>query len=98
MTAILLKIIIFLDKAQFHLRVYVNKQNWRIWDSVNQRVVVEYQMHSQHVAIWCGFRGDGIIGSFSSEMKTVASFIDFTVSFQDQHYNSYWDYLSHRGD
>ena len=44
--------IILSDKAHFHLDGFVNRQNCRVWDSENPRVISEEQMHSRRVTIW----------------------------------------------
>ena len=56
--------IIFSDAAHFHLDGFVNRQYCRGWCSENPRVIVEKQMHSQRVTVWCGFWAGGIIGAF----------------------------------
>jgi len=40
--------IIFSDEAHFHLDGFVNRSD-------NPHVIVEKQMHSQRVTVWCGF-------------------------------------------
>ncbi|KAK0166333.1 hypothetical protein PV328_004759 [Microctonus aethiopoides] len=59
--------IIFSNEAHFHLDGFVNRQNCRIWGSEDPRVIVEKQMHSQRVTVWCGFWSGGIIGPFFFE-------------------------------
>ena len=55
------------DVAHFHLGGFVNRQNFRIWDSDNPHVIVEKQMHPQRVTIWCGFPAGCIIGPYFFE-------------------------------
>src|SRR5215469_12205854 len=58
------KKIIFSDEAHFHLSVFVNKQNCRIWANVNPSVIVEKPMHLQRVTVWCGLWAGGFIGPY----------------------------------
>lgn len=39
--------IIFSDEGHFHLDELINRQNCRIWDSENPKMIVEKQMDSQ---------------------------------------------------
>ena len=64
---ILAKEIIFSDEAHFHLGVYVNKQNCRIWGTENPHAYIKKPMHPKRVTVWCGFWSRGIIGSFFFE-------------------------------
>lgn len=47
--------ITFNDEAHFNLDDFGNRQNGRIWGLENLRVIVENQMHSQRVTVWCEF-------------------------------------------
>ena len=53
------------DEAHFHLGGYVNKQNCRIWGSVNPKMIIEKPLYPQRVTVWCGFWAGGIIGPYS---------------------------------
>ncbi|GJQ72769.1 hypothetical protein Trydic_g1420 [Trypoxylus dichotomus] len=53
--------IIFSDEANFHANGFVNKQICEIWSDGNLYAFHEKEMHSSHVAVWCGFWADGII-------------------------------------
>lgn len=61
------KRIIFSDEAHFHLGVYVNKQNCRIWGRENPREINEKPMHPLRVTVWCGFSANGVIGPYFFE-------------------------------
>ena len=59
--------IILNDEAHFHLDGFVNRQNCRVWDSENPRVISKKQMHPQRVTVWCKFWVRGIIGPYFFE-------------------------------
>ena len=61
------KKIIFSDETHFDLGGYVNKQNFRIWDTVNPHAYIEKPTHPKRITVWCGFWSAGIIGTFFSE-------------------------------
>ena len=67
--------IIFSDEAYFHLGGYVKKQNSRICDSENPKMIIEKLLYSQRVIVWCGFWAGGIIGPyvFGDETGAVVS-------------------------
>ena len=52
------------DDALFHLGGYVDKQNCRIWDLKNPKMIFEKPLYSQRVTVWCGFLAGGIIGPY----------------------------------
>lgn len=54
-------------KAHFHIDDFVNRQNSRFWSSENPHVIIEKQMHSQRVTVWCRFRAEGITGPYFFE-------------------------------
>ena len=62
---ILAKKIIFSDEAHFDVGKYVNKQNYRIWDTENSHEYIGKP--TQPVTVWCGFWFRGIIGQFFFE-------------------------------
>lgn len=41
------------DEAIFHLRGYVNKQNFRFWSGNNPRTLHKNPLHSEQVTVWC---------------------------------------------
>ena len=43
------------DEAHFHFGGYVNKQNYRIWNSENPKMMIEKPLYLQSVTLWCGF-------------------------------------------
>ena len=57
---------------------YINKQNCPIWDEVHQ-----VAMHSQKVAVWCGFWAGGVFGPYFFE-NDVTEVIPSTASATDQ--------------
>ena len=59
--------IILSDEAHFHLDGFVNRQNCRVWDSKNPRVINGKQIHPQRVTVWCGFWTGSIIGPYFFE-------------------------------
>ena len=63
----LAKNIIFSDEAHFDLGGYVNKQNYRIWETENPHSYIAKAMHIKQVTVWCGFSSRGIIGPFFFE-------------------------------
>ena len=60
-------LIILSDVAHFHLDGFVNRQNCKVWDSENSRVISKKEMYPQRVTIWCGFWAGGIIGPYFFE-------------------------------
>lgn len=44
--------ILFSDEAYFHRDGLVNRRNCHIWSLVNPQVIVEKQVHPQHVTVW----------------------------------------------
>lgn len=46
-------IIIMSDRKHFHLRGFVNNQNYRFWSSTNPYVIHEESLHSLKVTVWC---------------------------------------------
>ena len=61
------KKIIFADEAHFDLGGYVNKPNFRIWDTKNPHAYMEKPTHPKGITVWCGFWFNGIIGPFFIE-------------------------------
>ena len=59
--------IIFSDETDFDLGGYVNKQNCRIWSTVDLHGYIEKPTHPKQVTVWCGFWCRGIIGPFFFE-------------------------------
>jgi hypothetical protein len=49
----LLRKVVFLDEASFHISGKVNNQNVHIWGSEHPHVVVEYIRDSPRVNVWC---------------------------------------------
>ncbi|GBM62578.1 hypothetical protein AVEN_224375-1 [Araneus ventricosus] len=62
----------FTDEAHFHLNGFVNKQNWRFWESENPRLCEEKPLHSPKVTAWVAVCSRGIIGPFSVR-ETISS-------------------------
>ncbi|ENN70169.1 hypothetical protein YQE_00020, partial [Dendroctonus ponderosae] len=52
------------DEAQFFLSGFVNKQNCRIWENENPRVIVEKPMHPERVTVWYGLWVDNVMGPY----------------------------------
>ena len=44
-------LIILSDVAHFHLDGFVNRQNCKVWDSENSRVISKKEMYPQRVTI-----------------------------------------------
>ena len=61
--------IFYKDEAQFTLRGYVNKQNCRIWDSVNPQIIEETSLHPEKVTVWCALWPEGEIGPYLLNFK-----------------------------
>ena len=55
------------DEAHFHLDGYVNKQNYRFWNTENPRNIHEKPLHAQKVTVWCGIMNSRIIGPYFFE-------------------------------
>ena len=62
----------FSDEAHFHLRGYVNKQNWRHWGSENPHLAVPSPLHPQRVTVWCALSSTNIIGPIFIEGNVTA--------------------------
>ncbi|GBL94636.1 hypothetical protein AVEN_83958-1 [Araneus ventricosus] len=54
----------FIDEAHCHLNGFVNKQNWRFWDSENSHLCEEKPLYSPKVTAWVAVCSRGIIGPF----------------------------------
>lgn len=52
----------FSDEAHFHLRGYINKQNYRHWGSENPRIFRTSTHTPQRITVWCAISSKGIIG------------------------------------
>lgn len=77
------KKIVFLEKAQFHLSGFVNKQNCRVWSSEKPRQIQEREMHLLWVTVSCAFRAEDVIGSFFFEDERVQA-----VKVNDERYRN----------
>lgn len=62
----------FTDEAHFHLRGFVNKQNWRHWGSENPHIAVAKPLHSERVTVWCALSSTSIIGPIFIEGNVTA--------------------------
>ena len=62
----------FSDEAHFHLRGYVNKQNWRHWGSENPHIAVAKPLHPERVTVWCALSSTSIIGPIFIEGNVTA--------------------------
>ena len=51
----------------FYLGGYVNKQNCRIWDSKNPKMIIENPLYPQRITVWYGFWARGIIEPYFFE-------------------------------
>ncbi|GBL80237.1 hypothetical protein AVEN_29206-1 [Araneus ventricosus] len=60
------------DEAHFHLDVYVNRQNWRIWGTENLHFAIEMSLYPRRVTVWCALSSRGIVGAIFFE-QTVNS-------------------------
>lgn len=52
----------FSDEGWFHLSGYLNKQNMRLWASVNPNEFIQTPLHSQKVGVWMAVSRRRIIG------------------------------------
>ena len=75
--------IIISDEFHFHFGDYVNKQNFRIWNSENLKIIIEKPLYPQRVICWCGFWAGGIIGPYFFENEARAA-----VSVNGLHYQT----------
>jgi len=55
------------DETNFHLSVYVNKQNFRYWSSTNPRQLHQRPLHSSKVTVWCALSSSRIIRPYFFE-------------------------------
>ena len=62
----------FSDEAHFHLRGFVNKQNWRHWGSENPHLAVASTLHPERVTVWCALSSTNIIGPIFIEGNVTA--------------------------
>ena len=53
-------VVLFSDKAHFHLCGTVNKQNFRCWVLDNPRELHEHPLRSPHVTVWCTIARFGV--------------------------------------
>ena len=67
--------IIMSDGAHFHIGSFVNRQNCRIWDSENLKMIIEKPLYLQSIIVWCGFWAGRIIGPyfFENEIRAAVS-------------------------
>ncbi|GBN28516.1 hypothetical protein AVEN_259046-1 [Araneus ventricosus] len=54
----------FSDEAYFNLDGFVNKHNWRIWETENPLIAVPSCLYSPKVKVWAAISYKGIIGHF----------------------------------
>uniref|UniRef100_UPI00358E2D47 uncharacterized protein n=1 Tax=Myxine glutinosa TaxID=7769 RepID=UPI00358E2D47 len=60
-------VLLWSDKAHFHLSGSVNKQNYRYWSEDNPRILHERPLHSDRVTVWCAVADVGIVGPYFFE-------------------------------
>jgi len=51
----------------FHLPVYVNKQNYRYWAPENPQEVHQRPLHNERLAVRCGIASFGVLGPYFFE-------------------------------
>ena len=56
--------LLFSDEANFYLNGLVNKQNCRVWGRENPHALVERDIQSPHLTVWCGLSSRGVIGPY----------------------------------
>jgi hypothetical protein len=57
--------LVFSDEACFHLSGKVNRQNVRIWGTVNPRAAVQHICDSPEVKVFCAISSRKVYGPFS---------------------------------
>ena len=81
------------DEAHFYLGGYVNKQNCRIWDSENLKMIIEKPLYPQRETVWCGFWAGGIIGPYFFENEAEAAVLVNRLRYQSMINEFLWTEL-----
>ena len=61
------------DKTYFHLDGNVNNYNFRIWNESNPNYVVQKQLKSAQVLVWCAISLNKIMGPYFFDSTVNAS-------------------------
>ena len=66
-----LRRIVFSDECVFHVSGIASNKNARFWGAENPRLVLEHQLHSATITVWCGIHVDGVLDPCYFENETV---------------------------
>ena len=66
--------IVFSDEAHFWLNGYVNKQNYRFWDTENPNISISKFLHPEKVTLWAALSVKGIYLYFFDSTVTGNSY------------------------
>ena len=56
--------IFFTDESHFYVNGFVNKKNWRFWESENPHLCKAKALYSIKVTVWVAISSKDIIGPF----------------------------------
>ena len=60
----LLKNILWIDEAVFHMGGFVNRHNCHYWVEKRSRVASEKMQNRPKITVWCGMTSDRTVGPF----------------------------------